>query len=70
MKKPKIYEVIKLTSGGFHSWVNSSVGVIRKENRNINIFKTVVKPTAVNSNKLSWYQALWNWLKKVFYEKI
>lgn len=33
--KPKIYKIIRKCPGGLHSWVESSAGVIRKENKNI-----------------------------------
>ena len=35
----EIYDIIKTTVGGFHSWVKSNVGIIRKPNNNIRILK-------------------------------
>ncbi len=32
--KPILHKILKTTPGGFHCWVESSVGVIRKETRN------------------------------------
>lgn len=33
----KIYKIIKKTAGGFHSWVETNIGIIRKPNNKIKI---------------------------------
>ena len=37
MKKSKVQllEIIKITAGGFHCWLKSTVGVIRKNNSDV-----------------------------------
>jgi hypothetical protein len=70
----QIYKVIKQTAGGFHSWVESNVGVIRKPNNKIfinikpDLFKNTdfaISPnlTAIISKK-SWFLRTWECIKR------
>ena len=69
----EIYEIIKITSGGFHSWCKSNVGIIRKPNINIsqslwNKFKRIEPEKIVEQPKivLKWYHKIWNWFINLF----
>jgi hypothetical protein len=53
MKKVKIHKVLKETPGGFHSWVKSNVGIIRKPNNQIKIKQNI-------------FLRIWNWLRSLF----
>ena len=44
-KKVEIYEIIRQTAGGFYSYCRSNVGIIKKLNHVIKIYKP---PTEVN----------------------
>ena len=35
MKRYKFYSVLRLTPGQFHCWCDTSIGVIKKENKNV-----------------------------------
>lgn len=69
--KPRITEVVKRTPGGSHSWVKARVGakeiVIRKENKNVNINITSIRPEIqekINKHlKGSWWKRLLKCLK-------
>jgi hypothetical protein len=39
MKKVKIYNIIKQTSGGLHSWVQTNFGTMRKPNDKLEGYK-------------------------------
>jgi hypothetical protein len=56
----EIFKVIKRTSGGFHSWCDSSVGLIRKPNNKLPVEEVKIPV------KEKWWQRLWKWLKKIF----
>ena len=84
MNKVEIYDIKKRTAGGFHSWVNSNVGLIRKPNKDIPEITKIkkeekevggvedkrIKPVSI---KLKWYQKVFNWivlsLKGRYFEK-
>ncbi len=55
--KVEIFKQIKTTAGGFHSWVLSNVGIIRKPNNKIIIGK----------EEISWWKRFWLWLKMVIH---
>jgi len=72
----KIYNLIKQTAGGFHSWVDSSVGVIRKPNNKIDINENDKIETWKGYDetfdtklgvKKSWFLRVWEWVKRVFH---
>ncbi len=60
--KVEIYKILKTTAGGFHSWCESNVGIIRKPNNKI---KIGTKSLETIISKLKWYQKLWNFIKKI-----
>jgi len=51
--KVKIFKIIKITAGGFHSWCESNVGRIRKPNHNIFLYR-------------NWLQKLCDWIINFF----
>lgn len=48
----KIYDIIKQTAGGFHSWVRSDVGIIRKPNSELDIPAKVVDNLLDNEKQM------------------
>ena len=64
--KVKIYNTLKRTSGGLHSWVDSNVGVIRKENKNIPVGDATVIGELREEPIIKWYLRFWNWIKKLW----
>ena len=61
----QIYKIIKQTAGGFHSWVESSVGIIRKPNSEINLPEITPEIKKAEPKKRNWLVRLWEWVKKV-----
>ncbi len=61
----------KNTAGGFHSWWESNVGVIRKPNSSINISASQDKGDLgghiIKEIQLKWYQRLWIWVSKLLH---
>ena len=53
--KVDIFRIIKKTSGGFHSWCESNVGIIRKPNNKILLY----------DGSGAWWQKLLNYIKKL-----
>ncbi|GAI03750.1 unnamed protein product [marine sediment metagenome] len=71
--KPTIYSIIKITAGHFHCWCESSVGRIRKENKNVpqDLWDKFEKFKEVKlEKKLKWYARFWNWIKIIFRLKL
>lgn len=76
----EIYKILKQTSGGFHSWVDSSIGRIRKPNGAINVLRngqidqqelSAIPPFPNKAEnkievKLKWYQIILNFIKRLF----
>ena len=67
----KIYKTIRLTPGGFHSWVDSEVGIIRKPNHMLYDVRepvAAIKPAAELIAqpivRHPWWLRLWAWLTK------
>jgi len=65
--KVKIFKKLRNCPGKLHSWVDSNVGIIRKENKNIpsyllNNFK---QKQIKKRPKLKWYQKLLFFLKNI-----
>lgn len=63
--KVELFKILKVCPGKFHCWLNSNVGRIRKENKNVpdylwNEFERKI----TKEIKLNWYQRLWNFIKR------
>ena len=63
MSKVEIYNIKKITSGGFHAWYESNVGLIRKPTNNINLTERKVISTPISH---SWFKRLLFYLKKLW----
>ncbi len=67
----EIQKVLRITSGGFHSWVQTNVGIIKKPNNKI-FFNTERKPKEVLEEKieigekLNWWQKLLKFIFNIF----
>ena len=62
--KVEIFNIIKPTSGRFHSWVNSNVGTIRKPNNQIFVSEPkVVKEISIKSMTYSFTQGVFKAVK-------
>ena len=48
----QLYKRLKITAGGFHSWWESSVGIIRKPNNSINYLDVRTKEERVEDSKI------------------
>ena len=77
MSKVEIYKILRTTAGGFHSWCESNVGIIRKPNSAIRFMNVDISKSQDKGDlgghiikgvepKLKWYQKVWNWLIKLF----
>ncbi len=68
--KVEIYKVIKITAGGFHSWVKSNVGIIRKPNNKILLhFEPTKEKVEEKPQTKSWLQRFWEFVKKVIHRE-
>ena len=66
MSKVDIYRIIKTTSGRMHAWCDSSVGIVRKEIKNIRFYKPPeVSPISetIKEPEKKWYEKVWIWIK-------
>ena len=66
----RIDKIIKVTAGGFHCWVESDVGLIRKPNHAVpqelwDIFEGRRKVAEI---KISRWQKLWLKIKEIFWK--
>jgi len=69
MKIPvQINKIIKITPGKFHSWCESNIGIIKKENKNIQkyLLYNAEDKISVTKEGLNWYQKLYQWLKTIW----
>jgi len=68
--KAILFKILNITPGGFHCWLNSNVGRIRKDNINVpeslwdkfygrESKEEIPLRTAV---ELKWWQKLWYWI--------
>jgi len=63
----RIFKILYVTlSGkGFRCWCNSSVGRIKKENKNVpDHLWDELEGKLTKETKLNWYQRLWNFIKR------
>lgn len=68
--KVQIYNIIKRTAGGFHSWCESNVGRIRKPNNVVDMLvRKIDECFAEEFLKPKWYQRFWYWIKNLFNKK-
>ncbi len=61
--KIQLYNKIKNTAGGFHSWFNSNVGRIRKPNMEVEFEKVIEVENKQEKPSLSWWQKVGEYIK-------
>ena len=75
VKRVQISKILRITAGGFHSWCESNVGMVRKPNNVIleanenALSEDIIDEFWQKTEKVlepKWYQRLWNWIKSLF----
>ena len=64
----QLLQKIKNTAGGFHSWWESDMGIIRKPNSKIFLHfepKPKIEKIEEIPKKKSWFQKFLEWIKKI-----
>lgn len=66
--KVRIYKIIRVTAGGFHSWCETNIGRMKKENKNIpeEVWSSFRGKQSQKISKSKWSIKLWKRIMRFF----